>query len=238
MRWMRRLRQPRTAAVLVLLLTALLALASPSPWGLVPAARTAAVASAGSASVPAVGAPPTAPLPAGAHPKSHWATLDGRRVIEIRVAAGAQKPADLARRVSRELRQWVDDPAVRPGDLVVEENPPYWMVSQRLPDGSFTPRLAVDERAARSFGLSQQALAEQYRDQLQAAIRHYRNSHSLESWLRGTALAGCCWGCTSSGCTGRGVCTGACAAACCSVVLPCRSAPPNCWSRLSCAVSC
>lgn len=175
------------ARVLALLLTLLMGLA-PIRLGVVPAARAAAVESTASVAAPTA-APPTAQRPAGGQPKSHWATLDGRRVIEIQVAAGAQKPADLARRVSRELKRLADDPAVRPSDLVVEEHPPYWMVSQRLPDGSLTPRLAVDERAARSFGLSQQALAELYRDQLQAAIRQYRSSHSLESWLRGTALA-------------------------------------------------
>lgn len=155
----RRLRLPRLAGLLALLLTLLLGLT----FGAVPS-------------------------PAAAQPGS-WVTLDGRPVIEIRVAAGAQKPAELARRISRELRRLAEDPAVSPAQLVVEEHPPYWMVSQQLADGSSVPRLAVDERAARSFGLSQRALAELYRDQLQAAIREYRSSHSLESWLRGTSLA-------------------------------------------------
>jgi small-conductance mechanosensitive channel len=73
--------------------------------------------------------------------------------------------------------------------LLVEEQPPYWMVAERQADGRILPRLAVDERAARRFGLSQRALAELYRDQLQAAIRQYRSRHSLQAWLRGTALA-------------------------------------------------
>ena len=162
--------------------------ATPAPASLASTALTSARApvtgpdaAAGKAPAPKQAGPQTAP--------GRWVTLDGRRVIEIRVAAGAQKPADLARRISRELKRLAEDPAVHPADLVAEEAPPYWMVSQQLADGSSQPRLAVDERAARSFGLSQQALAELYRDQLQAAIRHYRSSHSLESWLRGTALA-------------------------------------------------
>jgi small-conductance mechanosensitive channel len=63
------------------------------------------------------------------------------------------------------------------------------MVAERQADGRILPRLAVDERAARRFDLSQRALAELYRDQLQAAIRQYRSRHSLQAWLRGTALA-------------------------------------------------
>jgi small-conductance mechanosensitive channel len=124
------------------------------------------------------------PSPAGA-----WVLLDGQRVLEVRVAAGAQSPTDLARRISRELLQMARDNSRSPGELVVEEQPPYWMVAERQADGRILPRLAVDERAARRFGLSQRALAELYRDQLQAAIRQYRSRHSLQAWLRGTALA-------------------------------------------------
>jgi small-conductance mechanosensitive channel len=118
-----------------------------------------------------------------------WVLLDGQRVLEVRVAAGAQSPTDLARRISRELLQMARDNSRSPGDLVVEEQPPYWMVAERQADGRILPRLAVDERAARRFDLSQRALAELYRDQLQAAIRQYRSRHSLQAWLRGTALA-------------------------------------------------
>ncbi|MFM7311668.1 MAG: mechanosensitive ion channel family protein [Cyanobium sp.] len=110
-------------------------------------------------------------------------------MIEIRVAAGAQTPADLAVRISRELRLLSADSSFRPEALVVEEHPPYWMVTQRLADGTSRPRLAVDARAAGSFGVSQQVLAERYRDRIRAAIRTYRSNHSLEVWLRGTALA-------------------------------------------------
>lgn len=131
--------------------------------------------------------PPAAETPGG--PAPAWVTLDGAQVLEIRVAAGAQKPAALAARASRLLRELADDPGVDPQQLVVVEEPPYWMVAQRQADGSLMPRLAVDSRAARSFQLSQQALAERYRDQLQAAIRQYRIRHRPEAWLRGTVLA-------------------------------------------------
>jgi len=115
--------------------------------------------------------------------------LDGQRVIEVRAAAGAQTPADLAQRISRELLLLANDHSRAPGQLVVEEQPPYWMVAERQADGSTMPRLAVDARAAQRFGLSQRALAERYRDQLQQAIRLYRTRHSLEAWVHGTALA-------------------------------------------------
>lgn len=162
---------------LALLLTLLLAV-NPSPHA----------GYAQAAPAPAA-APSTSRKPVATPPNSSWVTLDGGRVIEIRVAAGAQTPAELARRVSRELLRLARDPSVSLAQLQVEEHPPYWMVTQQLADGSSVPRLAVDERAARSFDLSQRALAERYRDQLRAAIRRYRSSHSLESWLRGTALA-------------------------------------------------
>jgi small-conductance mechanosensitive channel len=118
-----------------------------------------------------------------------WVELDGRRVMEIRVAAGAQNPGDLALRISRELRRLAQEPSIAPDALVVQESPPYWMVALRQPDGGIEPQLAVDERAARRFGLSQQALALRYRDQLRAAIRQYRSLHSTEAWLKGSAMA-------------------------------------------------
>jgi small-conductance mechanosensitive channel len=122
-------------------------------------------------------------------PAGAWVLLDGQRVLEVRVAAGAQSPTDLARRISSELLQMARDTSRSPAALVVEEQPPYWMVAERQADGRTLPRLAVDERAARRFGLSQRGLAELYRDQLQAAIRQYRSRHSLQAWLRGMGLA-------------------------------------------------
>jgi small-conductance mechanosensitive channel len=110
-------------------------------------------------------------------------------VIEIKVAAGAQTPRELATRISRGLQQLAKDSSFNPDRLVVEEHPPYWMVSVRLDDGSTLPRLAVDSRAAALAGLSQQALAEVYRDKLRAAIRQYRERHRPEVWLWGSGMA-------------------------------------------------
>ncbi len=118
-----------------------------------------------------------------------WVELDGWRVLEIRLAAGAQSPADLARRLNRLLKAAAVDPGVSPADLIVRHDPPYWQVEQRLPSGGSRPWVAVDERAARSAGLPQQQLAELYRDKLQAAISQYRNRNRPRVWLLGTGLA-------------------------------------------------
>jgi len=117
-----------------------------------------------------------------------WVTLEGRPVIEIRSAAGAQTPAMLARRASQDLRTLADS-TVSPEQLEVRDLPPYTMVGLVAKDGRFTPRLAVDDRAGAAFGISREQLARQYRDQLRGAIRQYRSSHTPLSWLRGTALA-------------------------------------------------
>lgn len=122
-------------------------------------------------------------------PPPAWVELDGRRVLEIRLAAGAQRPADVAARVSRTLQQLADNPEVKPGQIVVLERPPYWVVAQQRPDGQVIEELAVDARVASRFGLSQQALAERYRDKLQAAIVQYRANNQPRAWLVGTALA-------------------------------------------------
>ncbi|MEX0588689.1 MAG: mechanosensitive ion channel domain-containing protein [Cyanobium sp.] len=118
-----------------------------------------------------------------------WVMLDGQQVLEIRVATGAALPAKVAERASSELLQLAANPAVKPDQVVVLADPPYWMVGLRQADGSVVPKLAVDERAARSFGLSQRVVAERYRDQIRAAIRSYRSRNSLGNWLRGSTLA-------------------------------------------------
>jgi hypothetical protein len=101
------------------------------------------------------------PHPARGTATPAWVSLDGQPVLEIRVASGTQSPADLAARISCELRRIGQDSQVQPEQLEEEEEPPYGMLVQRQADGSSLPRLAMDERSARSFGLSQQALAEQ-----------------------------------------------------------------------------
>jgi small-conductance mechanosensitive channel len=117
-----------------------------------------------------------------------WITLDGRRVLEIRVATGAQTPAGLAQRGTEKLRQLADDHTIDPDQFTVRPEPPYVMVGLER-NRVFTPLLAVDERAAAAFDTNATDLAERYRNQLRGAIRQYRRSHRLENWLVGTSLA-------------------------------------------------
>lgn len=52
---------------------------------------------------------------------SAWVTLEGRRILEIRSAAGAQTPELAAVRSSAVLRKLADNPAVAPeqwGDYI------------------------------------------------------------------------------------------------------------------------
>jgi len=148
----------------------------------VEAQATPAPAPAPAASVPAAaGAAPVRP--------SLWVKLDGQPVLELRSVAGAQSLPAVARRVSQELTDFAERSSLPPERLVVEEDPPYSMVGVLAADGQFQPRFAVDDRAARAFGLSRQQLALLYRDQLRRAVARYRSEHSIGSWLRGTALA-------------------------------------------------
>jgi len=145
----------------------------------------------GAAPAPAIAPqPPPQPQPRAPQPPAPaWVTLEGRRVLEIRVPAGAQTPESVARRATGQLRILADNPTVAPEQVVVREEPPYFMLGLEGADGRFTPQLAVDARSARAFATTPQALAEQYRDQIRGALRQYRSSHSLSAWLRGTALA-------------------------------------------------
>jgi len=130
----------------------------------------------------------SAPVPAAAPPPPAWITLEGRRILEIRSAAGAQTPSFVAERGSALLRRLAADPSMAPEQLEVREDPPYAMLGL-VAGGRFTPLLAVDDRAARAFDTTRQELAERYRDQLRGALRQYRSSHTVGSWLRSTALA-------------------------------------------------
>ncbi len=118
-----------------------------------------------------------------------WVRLEGRPVLELRAVAGAQQPAEVARRASATLQQLADDRRIDPERLVLREEPPYTMLGLSEPGGGFRALLAVDDRAAAAFDLARPALAERYRDQLRGAIRQYRSSHSLTAWLQGSALA-------------------------------------------------
>jgi small-conductance mechanosensitive channel len=155
----------------------------PWPGEAVPAAGPTAVI----APVPGP-APPLTTTPAPPTPSS-WVTLEGRRVLEIRSATGAQTPAEVAMRGSLRLRQLAEEQAVEPEHLVVREDPPYTLIGLERPGGGFTPQMAVDDRAALAFGTTRQELAERYRDQMRAAIRQYRSTHTLGAWIRSTALA-------------------------------------------------
>jgi small-conductance mechanosensitive channel len=115
--------------------------------------------------------------------------LDGRRILELRSVAGAQSLESVANRGSALLQTLAQKGTVAPEQLVVQEDPPYSMIGVIDVKGQFKPYLAVDDRAGRAFEISRQELAELYRDQLRGAIRQYRSTHSLTSWLRGTALA-------------------------------------------------
>lgn len=122
-------------------------------------------------------------------PTPAWITLDGRKVLEVRVAAGAQTPQLVAERGSRILEALAKNQRLNPDQLVVKEDPPYFMVGVQGSDGRFLPQLAVDERAARAFALSREELALLYRDQMRGALKQYRSTHSLEAWLTGLGLA-------------------------------------------------
>lgn len=142
---------------------------------------------------PAAPPPPAAPAPTvqapAATPAPTWISLEGRRVLELRAVAGAQTLPEVAARGSLRLRELAQNPAIAPEAIVVRDDPPYAMVGVERRGGGFTPQLAVDDRAAQAFGTGRMELAETYRDQMRAAIRQYRSTHSLGAWLRSTALA-------------------------------------------------
>ena len=140
-------------------------------------------------SVQAASPPAPAPKAPGGQGPPAWITLDGRRVLEVRVAAGAQTPRMVALRGSRSLEEMAKNPSLDPDQLIVREDPPYVMVGVLGKEDRFKPLLAVDERAARAFSLSREELAALYRDQIRGAIKQYRGTHSLEAWLWGVVLA-------------------------------------------------
>ncbi|MEA5441790.1 mechanosensitive ion channel family protein [Cyanobium gracile] len=143
--------------------------------------------------LPSFGADPEPKAPAPAvNPdcaaKPVWVTLDGWRVLELRSVPGAQKLDDFAARASRRLRQLARDDTFQPSQLVVRGQPPYTFIGIDS-DGTFLTEMAVEARGAACFGLTPQALAERYRDELRVAIARYRKSNNLRSWLEGMALA-------------------------------------------------
>ncbi|MCH9714839.1 MAG: hypothetical protein K0U63_09875, partial [Cyanobacteria bacterium] len=71
-----------------------------------------------------------------------WVMLDGRRVIEIKSAAGAQNPKDVARRITGHLERLVRNPGFRADRIVVRDQDPYATVGLLASDGKFLPGLA------------------------------------------------------------------------------------------------
>ncbi|WP_254957066.1 MULTISPECIES: mechanosensitive ion channel family protein [unclassified Cyanobium] len=166
----------------------------PEPWGLRPRHRWAvfilpllAALLAGQllASPPLVRAGAAALKSA---PQPAFIELDGRRVLEIRAGVGAQTPAQMARRGSQRLAELAANYSIEPGQIVVQEDPPYTTIGL-MQGGVFEPRISVDDRNAARFQLSRQQLAQRYLEQIRAAIVRYRQTHRRSDWLRGTALA-------------------------------------------------
>jgi small-conductance mechanosensitive channel len=118
-----------------------------------------------------------------------FVTLEGRKVLEIRRAPGAQKLDEYVRRAEARLLELAEDRTVEPSQFVVREEAPYILIGVQEKDGNFTPEMSVDERVAACFDLTPEQLATRYRDNLRRAITAYRGSHTLTSWLKGTALA-------------------------------------------------
>jgi hypothetical protein len=115
-------RFPRRLRRLLPLLGVLLLLGlplSPGPWAGKPSGAVARP----------LPAPAPQPVAGGSSPPPPaWITLEGRRILEIRSAAGAQTPASVAERGSAILRRLADNPAVAPEQLEVREDPPYSML--------------------------------------------------------------------------------------------------------------
>ena len=115
--------------------------------------------------------------------------LDGEPVLEIRRPPAAQSMASFIARGETELQALAEDHSLNLNQLTVWDDPPYSIVGVSQGDSRLRSLMGVDERAAACFGLNRQQLAERYRDDVQLAIRRYRSSHSLATWLKGTALA-------------------------------------------------
>ena len=159
------------------------------PWGLRPRPRWARFLLPLLVALLATQLLVAAPLSRAAEaPPPAYIELDGRRVLEIRVAAGAQTPAQLARLASQRLAELAANYSIQPEQIVLQEDPPYTTIGV-MRDGKFEPRLSVDDRNAARFQLSRQQLAQRYLEQIRAAIVRYRQTHRRSDWLRGGALA-------------------------------------------------
>jgi hypothetical protein len=124
----------------------------------------------------------------GAEPA--YVMLDGRRVVELRAVPGAQDLRKAAERESEELLELAQRQTLKVDQIRLQETPPFTLIGIETAEGSFERIGAVDERMAGCFDLPRKELAARYRDQISTAISRYREAHSVESCLRGTALAG------------------------------------------------
>ncbi|MEB3321512.1 MAG: mechanosensitive ion channel family protein [Synechococcaceae cyanobacterium] len=125
----------------------------------------------------------------GCAPTPAYVMLDGQQVVELRAIPGAQDLHQAARRESRELLALARDRSIDVDRITLRESPPFTLIGVRRGEGEFQQVGAVDDRMARCFSTSRTALAGSYRDSIRQAIRRYRQAHSAESWMRGTALA-------------------------------------------------
>ncbi len=115
--------------------------------------------------------------------------LDGRKVLEVRSTAGAESITTVAERGSKTLLQLAQNLTIAPGDIGVKHLDSESFIVLQQP-GEPVRRVGVmNQRIARCYGMDPQRLAELSRDQIRAAMVRYREAHSLQSWLRGSALA-------------------------------------------------
>ncbi len=179
------------------------------PWGLRPRLRWARFLLPLLVALLATQLLVAAPLSRAAEaPTPAYIELDGRRVLEIRFAAGAQTPAQVAGRASQRLAELAANYSIQPEQIVLQEDPPYTTIGV-MREGKFEPRLSVDDRNAARFQLSRQQLAQRYLEQIRAAIVRYRQTHRRSDWLRGAPWPCSPWVSTSCGCEARSPLTGA-----------------------------
>lgn len=144
---------------------------------------------------PALAAPPQTPSgkmaspPEGCAATPAFVRLDGRKVLEVRRAPAAQKVDEFVERAEARLQQLAEDRTFEPSQIVVRDEPPYSLIGVEEKSGPFIEEMGVDDRLAACFGITRQQLATRYRDDIRQAITRYRSSHTLVSWLMGTALA-------------------------------------------------
>ncbi len=137
-----------------------------------------------------LGAPRKAWTPPGCAEHGAWITLEGTKVVELRWAVGGRDPAATAAEGTAWLSGLASNPLVTPESVVVRDGDVYSYIGIEPPNGDLFQRLlSLDDRAGECFGVSRATLALRYRDQVRAAIRAYRQEHSLSSWLTGSALA-------------------------------------------------